>query len=285
MSEIIGKGIAITTVASCALLIGGAAVAAGRAISKIVEALSEAEKKEYERLKETLQNSRRESYLSPAMAKKEAQDLFENLRQLSGERPPAQFDSTRVLTLLALQKASLGKFIPEAEWMRFAVPGDYRKLFPRLLQQASQRMMESQFHYVTNAVSEAASAEGFVNPRYQHMDHSHGVISMTDKEGRGVVARATATDDGVAIDLDLTGYGDGRCHQVMDRLLERLSQKGVMIRNARRKSHYRREGISSDWLKPIKKPAPAVLPAEGQKKSDDLKRRQKLLLSQKNKNR
>jgi len=179
-----------------------------------------------------------------------------------------------ILPLAVMSHSNLGHFVTIEEYQNLAKSPDTERNFKNVINAASKRMMTAQFEVAMNGLIEVGKQEGFVYSIQKQTKPQKGVISLTDNNGHGMVGIVTATENGVSVNLDLTGYGNHKCHQVMDRILRRMGDHGIEIRNIQRKSHYRRQGISKNWLKPLKKYDPDKDQAGKHGGNSDLKRRQ-----------
>lgn len=123
-----------------------------------------------------------------------------------------------------------------------------------LLKEAGKRFIQANALSVGRSIVEVAREAGFAHQRPNHCEEGRQTLVLEDSLGRALVAKVVESDSGARIQLDLTGFGDGSCHGVMDRLLSGLAQKGVRRDGIEHRSHYLREGlIASESEHPRKK--------------------------------
>src|SRR2546426_463017 len=79
--------------------------------------------------------------------------------------------------------------------------------------------------HISSSVRSAAREAGFSEKAAEHRQGTNRTLVVQDELGRAVVAAIVESDKGPRISLDLSGFRDGKCHAVMDRLLEGLARR------------------------------------------------------------
>ncbi len=240
MSEVVSAGAAAVGVGAC-VAVAGLALAAGYAVYKGLVWLSEQAKGEMERLEKEL--AKPVSYSTTTEARKQFKKQFALFKLEAQRSPLLKADADRVASLLALKASPFGLFLKSEEWQQLVQPETPNHLLPQMLGRAGKRFSEANACCVARSIVEGAKEAGFTKDGTQHVVNGKKVMVMKDELGRALVAEINPADDGAGIKLDLTGFGDGSCHGVMDRVLSGVTQRGVRIDGLRRRSHYRREGV------------------------------------------
>jgi hypothetical protein len=240
MSEVVSKGTAVVAASACAAL-AGLALAAGYAAYRGLRWLSEQAKNEMERLEKEL--AKPVSYTTTAQAREQFKKQYALFKEEAQKSPVLKNCTDAAARILALKTSPLGLFLEKDEWNKVLQPETTKKLLSEMLGRASRRLTQANASYVSRSVTEAAKEAGFTTERSPRLVNAKKVMVMEDDLGRALIAEVTSTDEGACIQLDLTGFGDGSCHGVMDRLLNGMTKRGVHIDGLRRRSHYRREGV------------------------------------------
>lgn len=273
MSEYVNRGLAVTACEAIAAVprrMVDVSAAALRALPEMADA-------QYDRLKEILENIEFDrDTVTPESARENLESKLEEIRQLVPGDSSLYAGQLRVLPLAALSGTPLGHFVRDEERERFMQLEGTRKAFEGLVGKASVRMQEKHFRFVMDAVHEVARQQGFNNLMYSQQEALQGFVSLADGQGRAVVAQMKGTEKGVILDLDLTGFQDDGCHEVMDGLLAGLRRKGVILRDGERRSRLTRQETTRTRSVSRKKNRTALRTGCG-KKREDLKRRQRNL--------
>lgn len=257
MSEAVTGGTAAAGVGAC-LVVVGLAAAAAYPVYRSLRWLSEQGQREVERLEKELATP-------PTHATtKEARQAFEEALKRAGDKAaqlPSLHDHVEtVARLLALKGSPLGAFLGDARWAQIAQPGCSQASFRMMLDQAATAFTQANARAVAQSIVTVAQRTGFGQEQHDRREVRQGRINLAlkDPDGRALLASVTPADDGAKIALDLTGFGDGSCHGVMDRILRGLAKEGVRLDDLRRRSHYRREGLTPVLLTdtPLLQPAP-----------------------------
>lgn len=125
------------------------------------------------------------------------------------------------------------------------------------------------------SIIEVAREAGFTHQRPPRHQEGQQTLVIEDSTGRALVAEVTESDSGARIHLDLTGFGDGSCHGVMDCLLNGLAQKGVRLDGIERRSHYRREGLIASALERPRKKGRESKPVSPDKERQEAEKRRR----------
>jgi hypothetical protein len=149
---------------------------------------------------------------------------------------------------LALQKSPLGAFVNQSEWGMLVQPRPNQRSINQVLKKASRCFTQATAHAVTEAIVEAAATQGFSRQRRQVGRQGRQFTVLEDTDGRALIAEVKEADEGAKVTLDLAGFGDGACHGAMEGILKGLAVKGVCLKGAVRRSHYRREGVLADTI-------------------------------------
>jgi hypothetical protein len=280
MSEAVTGGTAAAGVGACLVVVGLAAAVAYPAYRSL-KWLSEQGQREMEQLEKEL------AALSTHATTKEARQAFEEtFKQASAkvaQLPSLKDHAETVARLLALKGSPLGAFLGKAQWAQICQPGLTQVSFGQVLNQAAKEFTQANALAVVRSIGTVAKHEGFERRRLVRRETRQGRLALVheDKDGRALVATVTPADDGAQITLDLTGFGDGSCHGVMDGILRGLAEEGVRLDSLRRRSHYRREGVTpilQTYTPPQrsvpKRPAQDKKTAEAERSTERLRRQQ-----------
>ncbi|MDQ7054582.1 MAG: hypothetical protein Q9P14_17480, partial [candidate division KSB1 bacterium] len=100
-----------------------------------------------------------------------------------------------------------------------------------------------------HAIKKAAETLKFTDDFREFQKGNRHYLAFIDEQGHGLVVEVQRTDYDVHVKLDLTGYGDGQCHVVMNQLLKELERQGLKFGQLKRQSHYLRQGIWEHWFR------------------------------------
>lgn len=245
MSEVITGAFAAAGIAACAA-IAGVAVGTVKLAGMALTWLSIQAQNEMIKLEKQLAKPMSE-FTTTSEARKEFQD---NLKRLKGEIknfPTLSQYGDAAINILALRQSTLGLFVPETQWQNLCRSSLPKNSYLKILNQAATRFTKANSKYVSQSIIEVAADNGFDEQR-NNPDEDKQLLVLGDKNGRALVAQIIASEDGAKINLDLTGFGDGSCHQVMDRIMSGLEKKNIHLAQIKRRSHYRREGILAPIL-------------------------------------
>lgn len=239
MSEVITAGIAAGAVASCAAVFG-VAVGAGYLVYKGLSWLSEQGRKEMEKLEKEL--SAPPTHATTAEARREFEERFALVKDRAIKVPTLMQHAEAVARLLALKQSPLGVFLGGEEWKKISQPALSGPSFAQLLHQAGRKFTEANAVFVARSITEVAASVGFTRQHLNQKNHGKQTLVLEDPMGRALVAEVVESEKGARMNLDLAGFGDGSCHEVMDRVLMGLAERDIRLGEIRRRSHYRREG-------------------------------------------
>lgn len=274
MSEVVTGGLAAATVGTCAVMVG-AVVGAAYLAYRGVMWLSEQAQKEVERLEQELPDP------PTQVTTLEARELFartyQAVRAKAAKHPALRSHAEAVGRLLALRRSPLGAFVTKAEWDRVALPLLSQRSFSTLLEKAATRLTQTTALSAARAIVEVASQVGFPHQRLQFQGGGRQTLVLGDSEGRALVAEVLEAKDGARVNLDLTGFGDASCHGVMDRVLSGLAAKGIHLRGAVCRSHYRREGCLDLAVDSSRRGAGRGVPIRKDRDGSDVDRRRRRL--------
>jgi hypothetical protein len=266
MSELVLGGVAATAVAACAAA-AGAVVGVGYLGWKAVGWLSDRAKAELDRLDADL--GKPVAHAS-AVEARTAFKRYQALAKASAMKHPELKQHAGVVArMVAARKSAVASFLTEQEWQHLAKPETGERAFVAMLERATQRMVRANTSYVSRAIVAAAADAGFTAKPQVHDSGGKQTLVIHDPQGRALVADVIESDAGAKVTLDLTGFGDGSCHAVMDRVLKGLEERQVRLAQAQRRSHYSRDGFTA----PAQKHAGARRPASGSAASQDTQTR------------
>jgi hypothetical protein len=243
MSEAVTGGVAVAAVGPCLAIIGLAAAGA-YATYRSLKWLSEQGQREMERLEKEL--AAPPTHATTKEARQAFEETFKQARSKAAQLPSLKDHAETVARMLALKGSPLGAFTGKAQWAQICRPGLTQTSFGQVLDQAAKEFTRANALAVVQSIGAVAKREGFKRQRLDRREERQGRKSLVleDGEGRALIATVTHTEDGAQITLDLTGFGDGSCLGVMDRILDGLAEEGVRLDDLRRRSHYRREGVT-----------------------------------------
>lgn len=243
MSEAVTGGVAVAAVGPCLAIIGLAAAGAYAAYRSL-NWLSEQGQREIERLEKEL--AAPPTHATTREARQAFEEAFKRARSKAAQLPSLKDHAETIARMLALKGSPLGAFTGKAQWAQICRPGLAQTSFEQVLDEAAKEFTRANALAVVQSIGTVAKCEGFERRRLVRRETQQGKITLVheDNDGRALVATVTPADDGAKITLDLTGSGDGSCHEVMERLLAGLAEEGVRMDDVRRRSHYRREGVT-----------------------------------------
>lgn len=261
MSEAVTGGIAAVGVVACLMVLGLAARAAAKPVTRSLTRLSEQGRREMDALEKAL--AAQPTHTTTKQARQAFEEAFRLARSKAAQLPSLKDHADTVARMLALKGSPLGAFIGQPQWTQISQPGLPAADFDRVLDQAAGRFTQANALCVAQSIVTVARREGFAQQRLDRQEDRQGRRSLVleDREGRALVASVTASDEGARITLDLTGFGDCSCLGVMDRLLDGLTAEGVRLDYLRRHSHYRREGstpLAISYSAPVRQASKAA---------------------------
>ncbi len=239
MSEVITNAVAGAAVAMCTAA-AGVVVEAGRATYRVFAWLSEAACKEMDALAKELSDPV-PAFSTTNQARAEFEEKRAKARSLAAKSPMLNQQSDTIADILALRHSTLGAFVERAQWKKLGREFS-RKSFAAIVERSAKEFTKANATYVRRSLIEVANNLGFTKLQRDEQKSGTQRLVVTNAEGRALVADVRESDDGALINLDLTGFGDGSCHMVMDRILAGLASKNIRLDQLKRRSHYRREG-------------------------------------------
>lgn len=273
MSEVVTGGIAAAAVGACAAAIGLVAGAAYLTYRGLVWLSAQAER-EVELLEKEL--AAPSTHVSTAEARAEFERQFAELKAKAAGNPHLKDHADELARLLALKHSPLGVFLNQEQRNEIRSPRLNRRSFSNILDQAARRFTKANTVYVTRSLIDVAKDAGFSTERFSRQIKGKQTLVLEDSLGRALVAEIVESDHGANLNLDLTGFGDGSCHGVMDKILNDLAERQINLGRMRRRSHYRREGVTE--LAPShtqsENAAPPVFPDQERREADRRRRRQ-----------
>ncbi|MCG3157895.1 MAG: hypothetical protein DKINENOH_04531 [bacterium] len=277
MSEAITGGIAAGAVAACAAAVG-VVVGVGYGAYRGLTWLSEQAQLEAERLERELAIPL-PTHVTSNEARQQLSERFAVIQKNAKQNRLLAPQGDAIARILALRTSPLGSFLRDSDWNKFCTAPPSVNVFQNVLRKASKNFAFANAVLVAQSVVEVAVKEGFAHQRVSQAGEEKQILVLEDTEGRALVAEVYPSDDGARINLDLTGFGDGTCHTVMDKILKGLAQKDIRLNNVHRRSHFRREGETESARKYWHSPAKQRHNISGSRRSqahDELRRRQGL---------
>lgn len=281
MSEAITNGIAASAVVACAAAVG-LVVGAGYAVYRSLSWLSEQAQREAERLERELAVPL-PTHVTAGEARKVLAERFALFKERVQQNPLLTQQSDAIARVLALRNSPFGSFLTDTNWKTLSAAPLSANVFQEVLQQASQNFAFGNAKHVAQSIIDVATSEGFTHQRTNRLLNGKQTVVLVDAHGRALVADVCAAEDGAQINLDLTGFGDGSCHAVMDRILKGLAKKDIRLDNIHHRSHYRREGVTESAREHSQSKAKQRQPAaqgKERRSNDELRRRQRLMSKQ-----
>ncbi len=234
------------------LVVGGAklgvqAIKAGaEASARAINWLSEQGQRELAKLEAVMEQGLT-SYATPGELKVEFEERLKEGLRLTRKHSLLQKENAASARLLALRNSTLGDFLSIKEWQSILEKPSENKLLDAVLHKGVKRYAQAQTAAISQAVIEAAGEVGFKQKRKHLVRDDSQSLLIADANGHAVKANLSSGGQGTELTLDLTGYTDGSCHTVMDKLIEALAKRDMLIENQQRQSHYCATG--SDELK------------------------------------
>jgi hypothetical protein len=209
----------------------------------------------------------------------EAREAFKQtlhvVQARAAKLPALKPHSNTIATLLAFQKSPLGAFVSQSEWKTLAQPHHSQRSVSQVFKKASRSFTQATARTVSEAIADVATQEGFTHQRRLVERQGGKVMVLGDPDGRALIAEVREADEGAKVTLDLTGFADGTCHGRMEQILKGLAVKGVCLKGAVRRSHYRREGVLADTIPQFQGSAKEVEPLVSAKSRSDANRQLK----------
>lgn len=258
MSEAVTEGIAAVAVVACLAVLGRSAATVAKPVTRSLKRrLPEQGRREMERLEKELATP--PTHATTKEARQAFEEAFKQARAKAAQLPSLKEHAETVARLIALKGSPFGAFLGKAQWAHIDQPGFTQTSFGAILDQAAKAFTQANALSVAQSIETVAQRAGFEREGRGRREVRQGKIDLVlkDADGRALIATVTPADDGAQITLDLTGFGDGTCHGVMDRILGGLGKNGVRLEGLRRRSHYRREGMTPVALTYTPPPQPA----------------------------
>lgn len=240
MSEAVSSGVATAAVGGCAALLG-VAVGAGYALYRGLTWLSDQAQREMEQLEKEM--SAGPTHATTAEAREQFKKMLALIKGKAEKNPHLKGHSDAVARILAIQNSALGSFLDADQRKSICQPTLAHKTFQDIFDRAARQFTLANALYVSRSIVEAAAEAGFTTQRFSGKKKGNHSLVLADDRGRAFVADIVESEEGARINFDLTGFGDGSCHGVMDRILTGLAKKGIRLDDVQRRSHYRREGV------------------------------------------
>src|SRR3989304_970172 len=214
MSEVVTGGIAVAAVSTCAALVG-AAVGVGYLVSRGLSWLSERAKREREQLEKELAAA--PTHATTAEVRREFERQYALVKERASRVPSLNGHADTVARLLALKQSPLAAFVGKDQWKKLCHPRLSKRNCAGVLEEAGRQFARSNANLVASSIIDVATNMGFNQQRVNHKRDVRQTLVLEDSDGRAVVAEVMESDQGARINLDLTGFGDRSCHEVMDR--------------------------------------------------------------------
>ena len=243
------------------LVIGGAKVgvqaikAGAEASARAINWLSEQGQRELAKLEAVMEQGLT-SYATPGELKVEFEERLKEGLRLTRKHSLLQKENAASARLLALRNSTLGDFLSIKEWQSILEKPSENSLLEAVLHKGVKRYAQAQTEAISQAVIEAAGEVGFKQKRKHRVRDDSQSLLIADSNGHAVKANLSSGGQGTELTLDLTGYTDGSCHTVMDKLIDALAKRDILIENQKRKSHYCATGSGVQKQSSGKKAAP-----------------------------
>jgi hypothetical protein len=263
MSEALSAGAAVAVIAFPIIFIAGI----GYVTYKACSWLSEQEQRELDRLNQ-LMATPMPKYITTKEAREAFQKNLAVIKAQIAKNPILAHHTDAVARMLALSNSPLRMFLEESRWNELHESKVSQNAFNETIKQASGNLTQSSAAYIAQSISEAAVKAGFTQQRVNRYNNNARVIVMEDEQGRSLISNVVESDNGVRINMDLTGFGDGSCHAVIDKVMEGLSEKDIHLGKIQRRSHYQRDGIMAHKSKRSNKKKPRIYPEEERSQAD-----------------
>ncbi len=228
----------IATLAVPFLAVGAGCSAAISAINRTIEKLDDDTRKKIDSLIKANDNAITNTAQNLIIIK---QNIINSVSNLENQFSRLSIEN-KLAQLVVLNNSSLKNFI-SAENISYMQNKKFsRNAFQKVINSASNKFKFESTKQVLKEATLVLNDAGFPDDIKAGLNkNSKGYVSKADKDGRGVVIKVNTTDEGSNVSLDLTGFSDGACHNVMDDLLNRLNEK-LKISDQKRKNHYNRNG-------------------------------------------
>lgn len=181
-----------------------------------------------------------EQYLTTGQARREYRRIFLKARKLAAQNPLLVQQKEAVAHFLAARHSVLGKFLTFEETSQLDAARYGKAATEKIIRQATQRFVNTNREIIIHGIQEAVAEAGFTRKR---LDESHGgrhYLVMSNSSGKAVVAEISLSKSGdIQTNIDLTGYTDKSCHQVMDDIVARLRDRHILLEQTKAQDHYR----------------------------------------------
>ncbi|MEK7396744.1 MAG: hypothetical protein AAB116_07385 [Candidatus Poribacteria bacterium] len=263
MSEALSAGAAVAVIAFPLVVIAGVCYAAYRACSW----LSAQEQRELDRLNQ-LMATPMPKYITTKEAREAFQKNLAVIKAQIAKNPILAHHTDAVSRMLALNNSPLRMFLEESRWNELHESKASQNAFNETIKQASGNLTQSSATYIAQSISEAAVKAGFTQQRVNRYNNNVRIVVMEDEQGRSLIANVVESDNGAKLNMDLTGFGDGSCHAVIDKVIEGLSEKDIRLGEIQRRSHYHRDGLMAHKSKRSNKKKTRIYPEEERSQAD-----------------
>jgi hypothetical protein len=180
-----------------------------------------------------------EQYLTTAQARQEYRDIYKKARGLAAQNSLLAQQKDAVAHFLAAKHSTLGKFLIPEEASQLDVARYNKAATEKIIQQATQRFVNTNREIITRGIREVAAEAGFTRERMNKQRDGRHYVVMSDASGKAVVAEISVSKQGdIKTNIDLVGYTDNSCHQVMEDLIIRLRDKQILLEQSKRQDHF-----------------------------------------------
>lgn len=236
MSEVVRQGRATGFMTSCVQLVSSKARAAHEAFNDAVERSIQTGRDEYDRLVEYARQMPEEAVMTVAEARQEILNKVGRFKTVMPGKRIAAGQRQAMLSLAALRHSTLGKFVMASDWKKLTGAKLSQARIKKLIDRAAARCLLANHRYVLKSIEDVARAEGFTNKMRLKTVDGKAYMTMVADDGKALVTKAIASEQGIAVDMDLSGFNGNGCHAKMEQLLRRLHDRGITLQGATRHS-------------------------------------------------
>lgn len=240
MSEAISIGIAVIAAGACAAIIG-----AGKKTYQALTWISDQALREMERLEEELNTCIPNQSFSEDVIQ-EFEKKFKTIKTKLANNPTLKSHTDTLAQVMSLRNSALGSFVSDSQWKQLHFSPLNQRSYRNILFQAKKSYAQANARYISQSVIAVGTKLGLNQQKVNRVKDNTNYLTLMDDKGRALLARVMQSEKGSQLHLDLTGFGDGACHTMMDAVLNGLKEKQINIHHLKRRSHYCRNGMTKE---------------------------------------